>query len=117
MDKRTIKPGEEFGRLTVIKRLGLNTLHHLEYSARCDCGKLITVLRAELVGGEVYSCGCPAKTQAEEQVPPISFNYTVVEFFERRSGGKIQVVAVDGRVLDERPITREDGRAYAIETY
>ena len=109
MDSRAIKPGEEFGRLTVIKRLGLNTLHQIEYSARCECGKLIAVSRADLSSGEVYSCGCsPKATAAEEHHAPITFSYTVVEFFERRAGSKIQVVARDGRILDERPMTREE---------
>ena len=108
-DSRTIKPGEEFGRLTVIKRLGRDALHQIEYSARCACGKLITVSRADLRSGEVYSCGCSFKrADAREQGPSISFDYSVVEFVERRAGSKIQVVARDGRILDERPMTREE---------
>ncbi len=109
VESRTIKPGEEFGRLTVIKRLGFNKLHQIEYLARCECGELITVARADLSSGEVYSCGCsPKAAPAVEQHASVSFDYNVVEFFERRVGSKIQVVAQDGRVLDERPTTRKE---------
>ena len=109
MKSRTIKPGEEFGRLMVLKRLGDGTLHQVEYQARCECGELITVSRPDLCSGDVYSCGCsPRPSVTTEQDPPVSFDYDVVEYLEWRVGGKIQTVTQDGRILDERPMTREE---------
>ena len=115
-DAGAIKIGEEFGRLTVVRRVGLNKLHQLEYLARCDCGKLLTVRRADLYSGEVVSCGCPLKApERSEPELPFSFDYTVVEFFERRARGKIEVVARDGRILDQRPLTRNEQRRFNAE--
>ena len=115
-DNRAIKIGEEFGRLTVVRRLGFNKLHHLEYLARCDCGQLITAPRADLYSGEVFSCGCPMKApERPEPEPPFSFDYTVVEFFEQRERGTIEIVARDGRILDERPLSRNEHRRFNAE--
>ncbi len=106
-----INPGERFGRLTVVERMRLNKLRQIEYLVRCDCGATLIVTRESLEEGDVFSCGCSGKRAIPNKVAePSSFEYTVTSFRERRVSGKVQLVSADGRVLDERPLTRREGR-------
>ncbi len=53
MERREIKVGDRFGRLTVIKKIseGRSLL-------RCDCGNTIELMDSQLRGGRHHSCGC-----------------------------------------------------------
>lgn len=51
--------GEKFGRLTAIRRHGVNnTGKKALWLCLCDCGKEFVVLRNSLVTGRTRSCGC-----------------------------------------------------------
>lgn len=49
--------GNIYGYLTVIRKNG-KCKKGYTYECQCDCGKIITVQRANLVRGHVKSCGC-----------------------------------------------------------
>lgn len=53
MERREIKVGDRFGRLTVIKKIseGRSLL-------RCDCGNTIELMDSQLRAGRHHSCGC-----------------------------------------------------------
>lgn len=59
----TIENGTRFGRLIVVKDLGMLTCKsgtykkHL-YGCKCDCGKEVRVHRGNLLRGITQSCGC-----------------------------------------------------------
>jgi len=56
--KRTIiKPGDVFGRLTVIKFIGLKNSHRA-FQVLCECGTVKTVTGTHMVSGATRSCGC-----------------------------------------------------------
>jgi hypothetical protein len=50
--------GKKFGRLTVIKNMGLNKHGTFLYKCKCDCGKETIVIGSILATGRVKSCGC-----------------------------------------------------------
>jgi hypothetical protein len=47
-----IRPGDVFGRLTVLSRAGQT------YTCRCQCGTITTVWKYSLLKGATRSCGC-----------------------------------------------------------
>ncbi len=54
----TIRPGETYGYLRVV---GLETRRRRRYrcySCRCACGRLVSVVSADLRGDRQQSCGC-----------------------------------------------------------
>lgn len=61
MGKRIIRPGEQFGRLSVITEdsLGINRTRRVQ--CRCECGVLSTVYLSNLINGKTISCGCHRK--------------------------------------------------------
>ena len=59
--KRQDITGQKFGKLTVIKRLGLNSSGHSIYLCQCECGNFTKVSRPNLKSGSVKSCGCLLK--------------------------------------------------------
>jgi hypothetical protein len=50
--------GKTFGRLTVLKRVGLDQSKNVLWLCRCECGKEITVKSPSLRNGRTRSCGC-----------------------------------------------------------
>lgn len=50
--------GQKFGRLTVIKRLGVDKSRSVVWLCKCDCGNYIEVKGTELRRGRTTSCGC-----------------------------------------------------------
>lgn len=50
--------GNRYGRLTVVKFVGLNKQHRAVWLAKCDCGKETTVVGRYLRNGDTTSCGC-----------------------------------------------------------
>lgn len=54
----TVFPGDEFGRLTVLREVEERTTHGRKYLCWCDCGGEVEVLGSHLRGGLIRSCGC-----------------------------------------------------------
>lgn len=52
--------GQRFGRLVVVRFLGLSTgsAHHALWECKCDCGGLSVVTSNRLKSGNTKSCGC-----------------------------------------------------------
>jgi hypothetical protein len=50
--------GQNFGRLTVISRVGSNAHKQALWRCVCICGGAATTTSAKLVGGHTQSCGC-----------------------------------------------------------
>lgn len=54
--------GQRFGRLTVIGPTELDRSRangqRMGWKCRCDCGKIITAVRKDLLSGKLLSCGC-----------------------------------------------------------
>jgi len=50
--------GEQFGRLRVLGREGMNKHHQLTWMCECECGNRKVVLGFCLRRGDVQSCGC-----------------------------------------------------------
>ena len=56
--KRTIiKPNDVFGRLIVLKFVGLQNSHRT-FEVRCDCGIVKIVKGTHMISGAIRSCGC-----------------------------------------------------------
>lgn len=62
--------GQRFGRLHVVKMMGLNQHRRMLWLCECDCGnKNFIVTGGSLTGGSTKSCGCFKKEkQAESQM-------------------------------------------------
>lgn len=58
MSKLIDLTGEQFGRLTVVARAGVNAAGAATWLCRCRCGNFATVARGELKQGKTRSCGC-----------------------------------------------------------
>lgn len=56
--RKPIFIGEKFGRLTVIKDLGIAYKTHKNYLCSCECGKEKIILSGSLTAGLTNSCGC-----------------------------------------------------------
>lgn len=55
--------GKKFGRLTVIKNLGIKKPPNKAYGrtvclCRCDCGREVEIVANDMITGNVVSCGC-----------------------------------------------------------
>jgi hypothetical protein len=50
--------GQRFGRLSVIKYVGLSPNNKAKFLCKCDCGNEVTVLGNGLRVGDTKSCGC-----------------------------------------------------------
>ena len=115
MPFQPINPGDRFGLLTVVEQAGYNKQHKLEYVVRCDCGAMLIAQRDGLIDGDVFGCGCSPKNSRSARPPePATFEYTITPFRERCVAGRVQVIALDGRVLDERPLTMQECRAASV---
>lgn len=53
--------GQKFGRLTVIRRAGVNKYGNCLWLCKCECGQLHTAAGGKLTQGKVRSCGCLKK--------------------------------------------------------
>lgn len=53
--------GQQFGRLTVIKRAGTTKSKHTSWLCKCVCGKEVKVTIGSLQNGHTKSCGCLQK--------------------------------------------------------
>lgn len=53
-----LKPGDRFGRLTVVEFSHVDEKHFSRWKCVCDCGNEIVVRGANLTDGHTKSCGC-----------------------------------------------------------
>lgn len=58
--------GQQFGRLTVIKRDGSYKNRQTLWACKCDCGNCVTVASLSLRRGATKSCGCLRTETARE---------------------------------------------------
>lgn len=56
-----ISIGDRFGKLVVLRNLGLSANQSAKWECRCDCGNLKTTISSYLKDGRVVSCGCYKK--------------------------------------------------------
>ena len=50
--------GNLYGRLTVVKPIGVNEKHEVVWLTICTCGNLVRASGCDLRAGRVKSCGC-----------------------------------------------------------
>jgi len=50
--------GMKFGKLTILKKIGLNEHGKNVYECKCDCGTIKNIVGSMVSGGYTYSCGC-----------------------------------------------------------
>ena len=62
--------GKKFGRLTAIKRMGLNKFRQILWLCKCDCGKSKAILGQHLRTGATKSCGCFNKESPKNMLSP-----------------------------------------------
>ncbi|MFH2018621.1 MAG: hypothetical protein ABII98_01375, partial [bacterium] len=58
--------GKRFGKLLIIKRMGVSKDRSLIWEARCDCGNVIKIASKYLLSGGTKSCGCLRKIEKGE---------------------------------------------------
>jgi hypothetical protein len=56
--------GKKFGRLTLVKVIGVNSAKQRVWGCICDCGIEHTASQAHLTTGKVTSCGCYRRERA-----------------------------------------------------
>jgi hypothetical protein len=56
--------GQKFGRLTLVRVVGVNKSKQRVWLCLCDCGKQHTAAQAHITGGKVTSCGCYRRERA-----------------------------------------------------
>lgn len=54
---------QKYGRLTVVKRIGINNDKRPLWLCRCECGNETNVSSKELRNGDTKSCGCYQREQ------------------------------------------------------
>lgn len=59
-----LKPGDKFGKLTVLKKVDnvKQSRYGANYECQCECGKKKYVLGTYLIDGRIKSCGCIKST-------------------------------------------------------
>ena len=55
------RSGMQYGKLTVLRRHGTNSLHKVTWECLCECGKVTVVTSGSLATGNTSSCGCGVK--------------------------------------------------------
>lgn len=58
--------GQQFGQLSVVKRIGSSADRQAIWECRCACGNVIGVKAGNLRSGHTHSCGCYAKQRISE---------------------------------------------------
>lgn len=59
MRPRTVsKPGDRFGRLTLLEDVGIRAHSKRYWRVACDCGKVLEVRENNMKSGGARSCGC-----------------------------------------------------------
>lgn len=74
--KRQIKPGENFGLLTVIER-GSDYIYRTQrfprWICRCDCDKETIIRESALKRGDIKSCGCARITANKNRLKRVDY--------------------------------------------
>lgn len=113
LDRCKIKPGDRFGRLTAIRRVGTKrsgtgTQALIEF--RCDCGRVTVKLASSVRSGKTLSCGCLRKEVCSQMGAK----------FGPANGGRIQVRLASGlracrRLMHEyRHSAQERGLTFSL---
>jgi len=58
--------GKRFGKLLIVKKIGVSTDRNLIWAAKCDCGNIIKIASKYLLSGKTKSCGCLRKIEKGE---------------------------------------------------
>ena len=86
--------GQRFGRLTVIDRnYEVEKLHNNNtyWNCKCDCGKIICVVKSSLTQGQTKSCGCLRREKSAQHLYDISKNNYIDEIGNKY--GKLTVIS------------------------
>ena len=75
---KTIKPGDKYGKLTVIRQDGVKD-NHKQWYCQCECGNFITVRGSHLTSGNTKSCGCGHSNKRHELLNKKFGLLTVIE--------------------------------------
>ncbi len=80
--------GQEFGKLTALKRDGRNKAGTIAWSFLCGCGNVVTISKKRVTGGNTKSCGCIRKEVERTKPTDIEgkkFNkLTAVSYIDKR---------------------------------
>jgi hypothetical protein len=66
--RATVRPGDQYGRLTVVGEAGVTKYHDRLFECDCECGSRVVVLGLLLRRGDTRSCGCLRRELAGTQV-------------------------------------------------
>ena len=85
--------GLKFGRLTVVRKVGVNKNYNSVWLCLCDCGNETETIRNSLVTQNTVSCGCRRKEgliighklMSKIKNPDIECNYCKTKFHVKRS--------------------------------
>ena len=85
--------GLKFGRLTVVRKVGVNKNYNSVWLCLCDCGNETETIRGSLVTQNTVSCGCRRKEgliighklMSKIKNPDIECNYCKTKFHVKRS--------------------------------
>jgi len=56
--RSTAKPGETYGRLTLLKRMATEKCGNARWLVRCECGTEFEAALNNITAGRTRSCGC-----------------------------------------------------------
>lgn len=85
--------GKRFGRLVVLGRNYEEEKKHNNntyWNCKCDCGRIITVVKSSLIQGQTKSCGCLRRETAAKQLSIVSKENFINEIGNRY--GKLIVI-------------------------
>lgn len=93
---KPLLPGEHYGKLTIIQRIGKDKYGAATYLCQCDCGNTTIVDRRKLITGNTQSCGC-IKSHGEQKIQNIlqqeNLSYKKEKTFDdcwSKEGGKFR---------------------------
>lgn len=66
IQKYFVKPGDLYGRLTVLSFHGRDGRSSALWNCRCSCGSEVVVVQKSLGSGKTNSCGCYQRDRAKE---------------------------------------------------
>lgn len=85
-----IKPGDKFGRLTVIKRDLKNQVYgRVSWLCKCECGNEVVVIGKNLKNGNTRSCGCLVIDTSKNNLKPLLEN---LEDLTLQTQGRLTVI-------------------------
>lgn len=89
--------GMKFGRLMVIKKVGVNTQKHQMYLCKCDCGNEKVIDGYKVKNGNTKSCGCLHK-----------------EVTSKRSKITLGLASMRARILNYKAAAKKRGHEYKL---